>query len=288
MCSLPDSTGPTVNAGEADLQLQFAAAPGARTYLSHQFSRYPFHICRAQYLDAESDDMATVYLQSSAGGIFADDRLSAYLHVLPAAKAHVTSQASTVVHRMDRGDARQSVDIRVEGNGFLEYMPDPMILFPNAKLRSCVNVRVEAESTVILTDAYLAHDPAAGNAVFSVLYNEIRIEELGGKLLCLDRNVFSGDTFTGENVGIMGANRVQGTFLVLNSTVSGESFCDALRDGLQAHADVYAGISTLPNGCGVWARLLSREAVALRSALSVLWRTARKLLLGSYPSPRRK
>lgn len=271
-----------------DLHLQFAPSPDARTYLSHQFSRYPFHICRAQYLDVEPFDMATLYLQSSAGGIFADDRLSIYLHVLPEAKAHVTSQASTVVHRMDRGDACQAVDIRVEGNGFLEYMPDPMILFPNARLNSCVHVRKDPESTVILTDACLAHDPADGDEVFSVLYNEIRVEDLDGSLLCLDRNVFSGDTFAAEGVGVMGSNRVQGTFLVLKSGVARDDFCSALRDCLQSCSGVYAGISTLPNHCGVWARLLSPEPAALRAAQTELWRTARKALLGSYPGTRRK
>lgn len=272
----------------ADLQLQFAPAPDARTYISHQFGRYPFHICRAQYLDVEPADMATVYLQSSAGGIFADDRLSTSLHVLPGAKAHVTSQASTVVHRMDLGDAVHTVDIRAEGDGFLEYMPDPMILFPNATLSSCVNVSKDPESTVVLTDAYLAHDPAGGDEVFDCLHNEIRIEDLGGSLLCLDRNVFSGGVFTGERVGVTGCHGVQGTFVVLNGTVSREPLCNALRDGLQAHSGVYAGVSELPNGSGVWARLLAQEAVVLRAALNDLWRTARKMLLGSYPGTRRK
>ena len=68
---MPDSAALKVEAADADLQLQFAPSPSGRTYLSHQFSRYPFHICKAQYLDAEPSDMATVYLQSSAGGIFA-------------------------------------------------------------------------------------------------------------------------------------------------------------------------------------------------------------------------
>jgi urease accessory protein len=271
-----------------DLQLQFAPAPDARTYISHQFSRYPFHICRAQYMDANPAGMATVYLQSSAGGIFANDRLSTCLHALQGANAHVTTQASTVVHRMDDGDACQTIDIRVEDGGYLEYLPDPMILFPNAKLRSCVSVRKHPSASVIMSDSFLAHDPAAGAEVFSVLINEVRIEDLDENLLCLDRNVFYGDAFIDGRAGIMGPNSVLATFLVLNSSLQCEQACAALRDSLQAHADVYVGISTLPNQCGVWARLLSPEAVASREALNELWRTARRLLVGSYPGIRRK
>jgi len=273
---------------DADLQLRFAPAPDARTYISHQFSRYPFHICRAQYMDAEPAGMATVYLQSSAGGIFANDRLFTHLKVLAGARAHVTSQASTVVHRMDHGDACQTVDIRVEGGGFLEYLPDPMILFPKARLKSHVTVRKHPSATVFLADSFMAHDPAVGEEMFSVLHNEVRVEDLAGNVLCLDRNVVSGDTFTGGGTGIMGSNRVQGTFLVLNSALEIEPACTALRNSLEAHPDVYAGISKLPNQCGVWARLLSHEAVALRAAMHELWRTARKLLVGSFPSSRKK
>jgi len=275
-------------AKEFDLELQFAPAPDARTYLSYQFSRYPFHICRAQYMDTEPAGMATVYLQSSAGGIFANDNLSTRLHALKGARAHVTTQASTVVHRMDHGDACQTVDIRVEDDGFLEYLPDPMILFPNATLKSRVLVRKAPSASVIMVDSYLAHDPAAREDVFSELYNEIRVEDLDEHLLCLDRNVFSGDAFIDDNVGIMGPNFALGTFLMLNSSLQCEPACAALRDSLQAHAEVYAGISALPNQCGVWARVLSLEAVASRAALNALWRTARKLLVGSYPGIRRK
>ena len=273
---------------EPDLHLQFAPAPDARTFISHQFSRYPFHICRAQYMDEEPSGIATVYLQSSAGGIFADDRLHSRLHVLPGAMAHVTSQASTVVHRMDRGDAGQTVDIRIEGDGFLEYIPDPLILFPKAKLKSCVRVQLDPSATAVLTDSFLAHDPGAGDEVFSQLHNEIIIEDLNEHLLCLDRNVFSGDTFTEGTLGVTGRGSVQGTLLVLNSSLDSDMACAALRDSLGDHIDVYTGVSTLPNHCGVWARVLSPDVVAMRSALNELWRTARKLLSGSYPGARRK
>jgi urease accessory protein len=139
-----------------------------------------------------------------------------------------------------------------------------------------------------MADSFLAHDPAAGGEVFSVLYNEIRIEDLDENLLCLDRNSIYGDAFIDRRVGIMGSNGVLATFLVLNSSLQCEPACTALRDSLQAHANVYAGVSTLPNQCGVWARVLSPEAVASRAALNELWRAARKLLVGSYPGIRRK
>ena len=59
---------------DLQLDLQFENSHNLRTYLSHQYSKYPFHICRVQYLDDVPSGMGTVYLQSSAGGIFSNDR----------------------------------------------------------------------------------------------------------------------------------------------------------------------------------------------------------------------
>ena len=271
-----------------NLQLQFTAAPDERTYISHQVSRHPFHVCRAQYVDTEPADMATVYIQSSAGGVFANDRLSTQLHVLPGAKAHVTSQASTIVHRMDKGDACQITNIRIERDAYMEYLPDPIILFPNARLKSLVSIRIDPSSTLILADSFLAHDPDSGNEVFSLLHNEICVQDLNDNLLCMDRNIFSGKTFIDNSIGVMGANRVQGTFVILNSSQESESISAALRESLSAQPEVYAGTSTLPNNIGVWARVLSHDVVALRASIDKLWRTSRKLLYGSYPNRRKK
>jgi len=151
-----------------------------------------------------------------------------------------------------------------------------------------VRVQMDPSATAILTDSFLAHDPGAGDEVFSQLHNEIIIEDLNQRLLCLDRNVFSGGAFTEGAVGITGRGTVQGTLLVLNSSLKSDVACAALRDSLRENSDVYTGVSTLPNHCGVWARVLSPDVVAMRAALNELWRTARKLLSGSYPGARRK
>ena len=53
------------------LDLVFKPDAEGRSFLGRQFASYPFHVCRVQYLDAEQPHMASLYLQSSAGGLFA-------------------------------------------------------------------------------------------------------------------------------------------------------------------------------------------------------------------------
>jgi len=272
----------------ADLQLRFAAAPDGRTYLDHQFSRYPFHICRAQYVDPHPKGLATIYLQSSAGGIFADDRLSSVFHALSNSQTHITTQSSTVVHRMDNGDACHNVQIRAEENSFLEYLPDPMILFPMARLRSSLLVQMHPSATVLIADAFTSHDPVANQDHFAKYQNETRVEDLHGNLLCLDRYRVSGKQFSSGQLGVMGKNTVQGTFMLLTSTPSATGLCELLRRSLQSHFNGYAGVSTLPNECGVWVRLVACEAFTLRSAMQEVWAVTRQDVMGRRPHHRRK
>ncbi len=279
--------------GSADLNLQFRAAPDGRTYISGQFCRYPFHICRAQYVDPEPRGLATIYLQSSSGGIFANDRLSCEFHALPRSQSHITTQSSTIIHRMDQGDARHCVTIRADENSFMEYLPDPMILFPRAKMYSGVVVRLHPSATVIMTDAFMHHAPVTEGPVirqenFTGYHSETRVESLDGTLLCLDRYRISGVQFSSGQSGVMGKNAIQGTFVLLNRSHSATGLVESLRSFLESGFSGYAGLSSLPNNCGIWVRLIARDAFTLRSAIQELWATTRQALLGECPNRRKK
>ena len=290
------SVKPSARGGQsasADLNLQFRAAPDSRTYISDQFCRYPFHICRVQYVDSEPQGLATIYLQSSSGGIFANDRLSCEFHALPWSQSHITTQSSTIVHRMDQGDARHCVTIRADENSFIEYLPDPMILFPRAKMYSGTVVRLHPSATVIMTDAFMYHaptteDPVARQENFTEYHNETRVESLDGTLLCLDRYRVSGAQFSSGQSGVMGKNTIQGTFVLLNRSHRATGLGASIRSFLESGLEGYAGLSSLPNGCGIWVRLIVQDAFVLRSAIQQLWATTRQTLLGECPNRRKK
>ena len=271
-----------------DLFIQFANGSENRTFVSNQYFRYPYHICRAQYLDQTPSGLASVYIQSSAGGVFANDRLKSRFHALPDSAAHVTSQASTIVHRMDHGDADLSVVIRAESGSFFEYLPDPIILFPKARLTSKVFIELDPQATVLMSDSFLIHDPNDSCDVFSEFRNEIEVKQLDGKLLCRDRNSLTGTMYTSEMLGVMGPNRVHGTFFLLRQNLPIESICTEFREESEKQLETYTGISVLPNNCGIWARAVSTDSVSLRATLHGLWRVARKSIVGAFPNDRKK
>ena len=93
-----------------------------KTFIDRQYSRYPFHICKPLYVDDHPGGMATIYVHSSAGGIFAGDRLSVRICAQPDSQVHLTSQASTVVHRMTGSNALLDTSVQIGDGALVEYL----------------------------------------------------------------------------------------------------------------------------------------------------------------------
>lgn len=278
--------GPPEEAGRIDVG--FACTEDGRTYLDRQFASYPFHLCRPHYFAGDPPGMATLYLQSCSGGIYKGDRLRAHIVAGDGAQAHVTTQAATIVHDGEGEDAIQETVLEARAGSHLEYVPDPLVLFPGASLSTRLWARVHERAALVLGDSFIPHDPAGRGRMFDRLDAEIRVENEDGRLLARDRFELRGSLLAAALPGINGAFMAQGTVFVVGWTASAKATAAALREALEGIGDIYAGASTLPNGCGAVARLLAADGVALRAGMGAAWAAARRSLVGGTPAPRRK
>ncbi len=287
---LADADVPVASVADngAQVQLGFAVDPSGRTWLSTQRVAYPFHVGRCLSSAGDPEGMATVYVQCCSGGLFERDSVRVSIACARGTNAHVTTSASTIVHGMEIGEATQDVQIETAAQSLMEYLPDPMILFPGARLDNRVRVRLHEDALVLLCDAVLAHDPGGAERASHHLRHDLIVESSSGDLLVRDRWTMPVDIADRARPGIMGAYSCQGSFLVLGRESSTPGFLDALRSVLLAHADVYAGASALPHGCGTIVRALAMEAAALKRALFAVWDAARWRLLGVKGVARRK
>ena len=272
----------------AQAAFHFARAPDGVTYLARQHAGYPFHITRPFHLERDPPGMATLYLQSVSGGIYADDRLRMSVDLGPGAAAQVTTQASTIVHAAAEGAAEQTVRLVAGADSTLEYLPDPMILFPAAALTTRLSVTLGEGASVIVTDAFLDHDPAGAGRVFTRLASETRFERPDGTLLAADRFEIDGPAIARGEPGIMGAGRAQGTVFALTPGAAPAALAEALRAALEPVAGLYAGASVLPGEGGAWARMLAPDGATLTAGLRAAWVGLRRLLTGQDPLIRRK
>jgi urease accessory protein len=270
------------------IELAFARAPGGETFVGRQRATYPFHVCRPHRFAGDPAGMVTLYVQSCAGGIFANDRLRQSIVAGVGTAAHVTTAAATIVHSMVAGAASQDTRLVAEDGALLEFLPDPSILFPQARLRTRLAMRAHPEATIIAGDSFLMHDPMEAGRAFDRLQGEIVVEGPSGEIVALDRSALRGEAMLAGLPGIAGRFRTCATVMVVTRRLAPALLVDALRAALAGDERAYGGASILPSDAGAWIRLLAEDGVALRRGLHSAWSALRTVLIGSVPQPRRK
>jgi urease accessory protein len=278
--------GRKVVAGRLDLG--FAADGGGRTYLARQYANYPFHVCRALYQDAERPGLATLYLQSCSGGLYEDDRLDMRVEIAEGAEAHVSTQGPTIVHTMPSGSA--SLDARIVGapRSYLEYLPDPQILFPGSHCASRIEVYLGGDAVALVSDSFLCHDPDGRAEPFSNYASEIVIANEVGQVAAIDRLRVDGGSFGEARPGISGVYAAQGTMIVAGFALSSPALAENLRAMRPGRDEAAIGVSELPKSAGLIVRVLATDGAALKRVMASAWSTARTVLKGAPPIERRK
>lgn len=258
---------------------------GGRTHLARQFVSYPFHITRPFYLDPEPAGLATLYLQSAAGGIYSGDRLALTIDAAAGAQCHVTSQGSTIVHDCRGRTSHYATHIRAAAGVFVGLTAEPLILFPGAGIEMRTKVQMAAGATVILADALVLHDPSASDSEpFALFASELTVSDASGRLLLVDRLRVSGDDFS--RLAPHGSRTMAGSVFVLGR-VSDCLNLEDLENGIAATGS-YAGATRLPNDAGLAVRLLAADGIQLARALGRAWDILFTGMFGSPPGQRRK
>jgi urease accessory protein len=260
-------------------RLQFRAL-GGRTHLARQFTPHPFHITRPFHHPGDAGGMATLYLQSSSGGVYSGDDLSLDITVEAGARAHVTTQASTIVHdARGRQGVAQTVTLTLAQGARLDYLPDPAILMSGAKLRNRVTLHLDDGAQAILGDAQLAHDPDGDGRPFAWLENEIEIIGPEGTRL-LDRFDLAGADWPARTGGFA----CSGMMIVAGGADAGA----AMHHAAEAVPQTYAGLSVFNDRDIALIRFLASDGAALSRAMAATWRAAATALDGQPPAARRK
>lgn len=265
-------TEPRVPAEARCFDLEFGVDRAGRSFLGAQFVRYPVHVCRGLRVDAGAPEVCTVSLQSVSGGLFEGDRVAGAVLAREGARARVTTSASTIVHAMRGGAALQSVELQARPGACLEYLPEPLILFPGSRLRSETRVRVSAGAAVVLCESFLGHDPQAGGRAFDALDARVEVRDAAGRLLARERMLVAGGAWTEARSGVSEHFRVHAGLWLLGEGAAG--LLGPVRAAL-ADSGAYAGASELPNGAGIQARLLTGDAVGFRRCLDAVLAVAR-------------
>ena len=263
-------------------QLDIAAArhPLHGTTLTRRRVRWPFVLTTPLRLDAAPADMLTIMLQSSSGAITAGDRLGWRVVAGPSAALHLTTQGATAVHAMPNGTcAEDTLHLHADAGSFVEILPEPLILFPAARLHRRSTLVVDTDAVVLLSDSFLAHDPAGAGRSFGHLAWETEVRRPCGALLLRDRAEIDGGALAGAHASLL---------LFTPPDRLPASLAADLDAALAPIDGLYAGASALPSGAGLGVRLAAATGGRpLRAGLLAAWTVIRIALTGMAPGRRR-
>jgi urease accessory protein len=281
--SLPSCSG--FDAGREAKALLVAELAGGRTVLRRQHVGYPFHVTRPFQLDRMRPGLATLYLQSASGGLYAADRLMLDLVVGVGASLNLTTQASTIVHdgREDGSMMRHSVTVK--DNAFCAVISDPYILFPGASLHLEIIATVAIGSILIMADGFAAHDPHRRGGTFMQFSTDTRIMRPDGKRVVIDRGSVRGDDLCSP-CDALGGMTAAGSLLVIAPPGQLADLAE-----IEAAADSHgclAGPTAVPNRAGLAMRLLAPDGGTLIRGIEAAFHIAARAALGVDLAVRRK
>jgi urease accessory protein len=267
-----------------ELEAVFALVDG-RTRLVYDRARVPFHLSGGLDHDDCLPDLATVYVQSPTGGIAQGDRHRAEVRVEAGARAHVTTQSATKVLGMERNYGHAETTLEVGPAGYLEYLPEPTILYGDARLYERIEADVAPDATLLLSSVVVPGRLARGEAFDYDRYRgTVTVRDDGGTVVA-DTVDLGGETPT-DGPGVLGEDAVVGTLYVV-APGDARDLADRLHARV-ADAAGRAGASTLPRERGAVVRALGRRTDAVTGALSAAWEEARQALVGTGVPERRK
>jgi hypothetical protein len=119
-----------------------------------------------------------------------------------------------------RPASETGVVIEAQAGAYLEYLPDPLILFRDSRLHSRLKIRLHQDATVLACDSMVPHDPRGEGDISTGSRPSFAWKIPKG---CFWRVIAIGSMGTrlSRNVpGITGSWRCQGGFIVLTRCVS--------------------------------------------------------------------
>jgi urease accessory protein len=275
----------TLTRTEGHLRLR-AERIGDRTRLTELECRGPLQLMRCHHLDAALPDMAQATIVSPSGGVLQGDRLQVAVRIGPGARLRLDTPSATRLYRMPLGQAEQLISLTVEGDGYLEYLPEPTIPFAGSQFASRTTCQVADGAMLVLAEVVSAGRAARGEVHrFTEYRSVVEVSRPGGPVLARDATAL--DPATGLTLpGRLGAFAALGSLYVVCRGFEAQLLRDAVADS--AAEGVMAGASSLPGKRGAWMKVLGPDAPTVAAVVASAAAAAHLAITGSRQAPSRR
>jgi urease accessory protein len=269
------------------LDLELETNHQNKTIITKQFSQVPLQIQRALYPDNSLPNMAYLYLISPSGGILQGDRYRTDIVLKNKAVSHITTQGATRIYSMNSNSASQIVNITVDENCYLEYIPDQIIPYKNSRYYQKINLNIHENATLVYSEI-LTSGRVAMKEVFEydICYLRTICKNQNKKIRFMENTKIEPKNQKLRDLGIMGKHNTFGTIYILTQKNHVEGIEKLINQIIEN--DVLIGTSILPDESGLIIRVLGNKTDKVFNTLYKIIEMSRKNILGaSFSKPRK-
>jgi urease accessory protein len=279
--------GKSGKVGILDLELQGDSS--GKTVVTRQFSQVPLQIQRALYPENSLPGMAYLYVISPSGGILQGDRYRTDVLLKNKAIAHITTQGATRIYSMNSNSASQMLNITIDENCYLEYIPDQIIPYKNSRYYQKVNLKVHDNSTLIYSEILTPGRVAMGESFeYDICYLRTHCKNQDEKIRFLENTKIEPKKQKLKNFGILGKHSIVGTVYILTRKEDVIELENTINQAIRDRHEVSVGTSILPDESGIIIRILGNKTELVFEVVFKTVEIIRKKILGASFSKTRK
>lgn len=218
------------------------------TKITHNHTQAPLKIQQPFY--PEGPEICHSVILHTAGGIVGGDQLSYNIHLQPNTHALITNTSATKIYRSPEKTAHQTINIKLDNNAHLEWLPQETIIFKNAKFRQDIKIELQPKSTILLWEINRFGRTARGET-FTTGHWRSNIEIWQqNQPLWIDRQQLIGSPQTINSQHTLAGFPLTGTLTYIGNPISTETL-QKIRQLSPQNPNPnqhQTGITRLPNG----------------------------------------
>ncbi|TDF98873.1 urease accessory protein UreD [Paenibacillus piri] len=213
-------------------------AAGEQTRLSGRYHAYPLKIAKAFPFP---EGQLGVYVMDASPGVMAGDRYVLDWTFGEQTDVYITNQSYTKVHPARDSDAgaaarpsSQEQRLTLGRDSYVEYMPEPLMLYKDAVFYSATDIRMDAGSVLIYADAVCPGRTYRGELFQYGLYqNRLTVTYDGELIYCAKQRIQPAAQGLRLNaIGGWAEHTHAGSLCVFSDRVDA-AFIEALKDFLE-------------------------------------------------------
>ncbi|MFF2450155.1 urease accessory protein UreD [Neobacillus sp. NPDC058068] len=244
-----------------------------------------FKVMRPIYHDDSGH--ACYYLLNPGGGYLDGDRYQMKISLSEKAKLTVTTQSATKVYKTPNNFAYQEAEISLQPGSYLEYLPDPLIAYQNAKYKQKNVIRMDKTATFLYADIVTPGWSPDGER-FSYqsvqILNEIYVDN---ELVVYDHIRLNPATQNMKGLGFMEGFSHLGSMIVVGKQTN-STLLDQLYSAIDMNSDDYKLGLSLLSVPGLTIRVLANTTQVIEKLFSEIHRVISQEWFNTEPSFLRK